>query len=280
MDNTTWPVTVLERKHAVFTRGTSQSVAPRAFKPEVRAPSPASSAKCGHVSLHCASCPSRATTPWNVLGGSPLVGLDCAKSSNVYEAGQNIYYQGNPCLGIYCIESGAVAVRKSDANGNHVILRVGYGGDSLGYRSFFAGQTFEASAVALTTSRVCFIEASAVLRAMAQNPELSQRFLRMMANDLHDANLARLQSMTLSVKARVAQLLLSWKDRFGAMNDDGDLRIELPVARQDMAAMLGTRPETIARVLRTLEDENVAHFDARMVRVPDLDALMDAAELE
>jgi len=48
-------------------------------------------------------------------------------------------------------------------------------------------------------------------------------------------------------------LLLALKDRFATVNDEGDMTIELPLSRQDLAAMIGTRPETIARSIRALE---------------------------
>ena len=68
------------------------------------------------------------------------------------------------------------------------------------------------------------------------------------------------------------------KDRFGRVEDNGDITIDLPLSRQDIAVMLGTRPETIARAVRSLEDNAIAKFTGRVVSVPDLDALLDALE--
>ena len=45
-----------------------------------------------------------------------------------------------------------------------------------------------------------------------------------------------------------------------------------------MAAMISTRPETIARAVRGLEDAGVARFKGRIVEVPDLDTLLDQLE--
>ena len=112
-----------------------------------------------------------------------------------------------------------------------------------------------------------------------RNPAVSQAFLRHMARDLEDAEEARLKATSLSARAQLAGLLLVLKQRFGTMARDGTLIIELPLSRQDLAAVIGTRPETVARAVRALEQAKVAQFNGRSVVIPDLDALMDAADL-
>jgi hypothetical protein len=42
--------------------------------------------------------------------------------------------------------------------------------------------------------------------------------------------------------------------------------------------MLGTRPESLSRLIRDLETDGVAHFGSRQIVVPDLDALLDELE--
>lgn len=107
------------------------------------------------------------------------------------------------------------------------------------------------------------------------NPSVGLAFLKHMAKDLDDAEESKLQSSAMSVRARLAHLILVLKDRFGDVNDDGEITIELPLSRQDIAAMLGTRPETIARAVKSLEEADIAQFKGRRVLVADLDALLD-----
>lgn len=228
----------------------------------------------------CFTCQSRDRSEWCQLEGADLRLLNQVKVTNVYQPGQVIFYQGNPCLGIYCVESGTVALRKNDAAGNSVIVRLVHAGDTLGYRAFFAGDSYRASADALVPSRVCFIDKNAVRTLLDHNPNVGMAFLRHMAKDLEDAEEAKLHAAALPVRARLAHLLLVLKDRFGSVLQDGTLRIELPLSRQDIAAMIGTRPETVARAVKSLEDDGVARFKGRAVLVEDLDALMDELEIE
>ena len=233
----------------------------------------------GRKAQSCYTCQRRDRSEWCALRDEDVGLLDRLKIYNNYQTGQVIFYQGNPCLGIYCIEDGTVGVRKTDADGNSMLVRLAHPGQTLGYRTFFSGSGYSASAEALTPARICFIDKSGVALLLERNPSLGQKFLLRLATDLEEAEDARLQASTLSVRARLAHLLLTLKDRFGSVTEDGTLTIQLPLTRQDLASMVGTRPETIARTIRVLTDEGVAKFAGRIVTVPDLDALLDETEL-
>lgn len=226
----------------------------------------------------CFSCQNRSNSEWCTLADDDLRYLDSVKTSNSYLPGQQIFYQGNPCLGIFCVESGTVVLRKSDASGNEVITRMVSGGETLGYRSYFGGGPYQASAEAIEPVQVCFIDRDAVSALLQRNPSIGLNFLRRLAGDLERAEDEHLNYSAHDVRTRLAHLLLSLKDRFSDVDDDGRLIFRLPLSRQDMASMLGTRPETVARTIRKLEDAGVAVFDGRRVVVDDLDLLLDEVE--
>lgn len=228
--------------------------------------------------LSCFSCPARALGEWCALDGEDLALLNRVKVANLYTAGQHIFYQGNPSLGLYCVESGTVAIRKTDAGGESVLVRLVHPGETLGYRTYFSGGVYRASAEALTDARVCFIDRSTVQALLGRVPALAQRFLLRMADDLQQAEEARLHAVTLPVRSRLAHLLLMLKDRFGEVDEAGNLAIDLPLARQDIAAMVGSRPETIARAIKSLEQDGICSFAGRKVIVPDLDQLLNEIE--
>lgn len=226
-------------------------------------------------STSCLTCQGRTSNEWCVLEGDDLSLLNQVKICNTYQPGQTIFYQGNPCLGVYCVEEGTVAVRKTDASGRSVIVRMAHTGETLGYRAFFAGEPYRASADALQTSRICFVDRAAVRRLLDRNPMVGMSFLKHMAHDLEEAEEAKLHAAALPVRARLAHLLLMLRERFGQPLAGGAHRIELPLSRQDIAAMIGTRPETVARAVRSFEDEGIANFQGREVHVNNLEALLN-----
>lgn len=224
----------------------------------------------------CLTCEHRADE-WCALGDD-LPTLNDAKTCNVYQPGQVIFYQGNPCLGLYCIEDGTVALRKGDVQGNEVIVRLVHKGETLGGRTFFSEGNYAASAVALTACRVCFIDKVMLEHLVEKNPAVGGVFLKNIAKQLRTAEESKLHFATLPVRARLAYLLLDLKERYGVMDDEGNLTIQLPLSRQDMASLIVTRPETLSRTIRALEKDKVALFVKRTVRISDLDALFDEVE--
>lgn len=229
-------------------------------------------------SPQCSSCQWRECSEWCVLDQEELARLSSSKMVRTFQAGQNIYVQGDPVGGVYCVESGVVTLRKTDENGNAMLIGMAHGGDTIGYRDFFARGEFMATAQAAEPVRVCFVEREVVSALLRRNPALGLRFLVRVSEDLNHAETMMLQNSTLSVRTRVAHLLLSLKDRYGEVEEDGTLVIRLPLSRQDIASMLGTRPETISRAIHILEESDVARFSGRQVRVADLDVLLDEIE--
>lgn len=228
--------------------------------------------------LHCYTCEMRERSAWCVLEDKEVGVLDDAKVPRSMPAGQVLYHQGDPCIGLFCIESGTVAIRKTDANGNSILLRLAHAGQTIGYRDYFGGQGYTASAEALTPTTVCHVNADTVTKLLGHNANLGLQFLNHLADDLDNAEETLLQHTSLSVRTRLAHLLLTLKDRYAAMDDSGTIVISLPMTRQDMAALLGTRPETIARTISALENDSVASFSGRTVLVPDLDMLLNEIE--
>jgi CRP/FNR family transcriptional regulator len=204
--------------------------------------------------------------------------LDKAKITHTYEPGQVVYSQGDPCKGIYDIESGTVAIRRTDRDGNSILVRLAHAGQTLGYRDYFGGSEYTSSAEALRPTRVCHVERNAIGELLEHNPALGLRFLERIAGDLETAEESLLQRSTLPIRTRLAHLLLTLKFRYGIAQDDGSISIKLPMQRQDMAALLGTRPETLARAFQAMRNDGVLYSSGRTVVIQDLDDLLDEIE--
>jgi CRP-like cAMP-binding protein len=228
--------------------------------------------------VRCTTCQARCGSLWSDLPAEQVTQLDLLKICNVYQPGQVILYQGNPCLGVCCLASGAVAIRRADVQGNSMLLRLAHAGQLLGYGAFFSGGQHSSSAEALTECRVCTLDRTGLARLLRDNPELAHRFLGQLAMDLTRAEEARMQASLLPVRARLAQLLLMLRDQHATVDDLGVLHLDLPISRQDIASIIGTRPETVARTIRGLDADGVACFSGRHVTIHDLDALLDEVE--
>ena len=229
-------------------------------------------------SANCFSCQWRDRSQWCALERDDIGYLDRQKRCVSYKAGEIVVRQGDPCEGVYCLEAGTVALRKTDEHGNTALVRLCHAGDTIGYRDFFRDAPSGTSAETLTPSRICFVGRGAVHSLLSHNPALGLTFLRRIALDLDQAEQTILEAGSFPVRTRLAHLLLTLRERYGSVDDQGVLTISLPLARQDIASILGSRPETIARVIHGLEADQVARFSGRNVIIDDLDMLLDEIE--
>ncbi len=229
---------------------------------------------------NCFTCQWRDRSQWCVLDHEDIRVLNEVKAPSLYQPGKVIFSQGDPCSGVYCIENGTVAIRKTDEHGNSVLVRLSHAGEVIGYRDFFSGNGHSTSAEVVAPSNICFVKQGAVQDLLGRNPALGLRFMLRIAEDLNDAEETILQNASFPIRTRLAHLLLALKERYATVDDHGVMTIRLPLARQDIAAILGTRPETIARSISAFEADNVARFSGRNVIVYDLDLLLDEIEPE
>ncbi len=233
-------------------------------------------AQRGHCEeADCGSCVIRPLTEFAHINDAGLSILLAARNRMVFQPGQLLFRSGELCRGLFIITSGTVALRKGDGAGHSVLVRLLHAGQSLGYRSLFAGEVYSCDAEAVDDVRCCVIGRDAVEQIIEASPETSQRFLERIATDLRRAEETYMQGACMPVRARLARLLYDMRVHYGTADDQGTIRIDLPLQRKDMASMLGTRPETLARTIRALAEDGVARFSGRKVEIEDLDTLLD-----
>jgi CRP-like cAMP-binding protein len=74
----------------------------------------------------------------------------------------------------------------------------------------------------------------------------------------------------MSVKGRVAQALLTLKERFG-VTSEGFINIIL--SRQDLASFAGTTYETVFRIMNDLTQENILTISGKNILIADPEKL-------
>ncbi len=223
----------------------------------------------------CVTCIMRKHSDWRVLATDEVDLLARGQTRYSYQSGESIYSMGQVGNGVHCMCAGTVAIRRLDAEGNSVLLHLAYPGDTLGYESVLTGEPHRCSAEALGPAKVCHIDARTVKQLLDANPNLGLQFLRRTAASLDAAQDKLVHHATLSNRAKLAHLLLVLMDRYGRETVDGANTMHLPVSRRDLASMIGARHETVSRIISRLENEGIAFFSGRSVRVPHIDALLE-----
>ena len=223
----------------------------------------------------CAGCAMRKTTEWADLSPSEIELLGRRKIEKQFLPGETLYQQGEESSGVHCIHSGLIGLRRLDADGNSILVRMAHPGETVGYRSFLKNTEHSHTAEILAPSIVCMIEKSAVSKLLHNNPDLGLRFLSHSLKDLNEAEEKLLQHRTWPAKARLLHTLVIFNHKYGKQTAAGGWQLDLPISRRELAACVGTTPEAMSRLVRQVQDEGLVTISGKHVEIPCVDHVLN-----
>ncbi len=167
-----------------------------------------------------------------------------------YDKGEHIFRDGERSETLYVLSKGIVKISKLTETGKEQIYRFLFSGDFFGQFSLLQDKTHYANAEVLETALVCHIHKTEFNRLIEQNPNMTYRFLVAVSERLYQADEWVGTISLLEVDRRLAKILCL----FFQKNGDDQQTFHLPVAKKELAAWIGTTPETISR--------KFAHFES------------------
>jgi CRP/FNR family cyclic AMP-dependent transcriptional regulator len=197
-----------------------------------------------------------------------------------YSAGQSVFGEGEPCSGLYVVESGHVRIFKSSANGREQVLSIDGPGSSIAELPVFDGGSYPASATAIDDATLLFVSKQDFQALCLAHPQVALKVLRIVG-----ARLRRLVGIIeelsfTTVRHRLASFLLRLAQKEGKHSAAG-VEIALPASNQELASHIGTVRELVSRNLSRLQAEGMLKIDGRTVTISNLKALeaeMDSPE--
>ncbi|MEO1050829.1 MAG: Crp/Fnr family transcriptional regulator [Bacteroidota bacterium] len=166
-----------------------------------------------------------------------------------HDVDQYVYRYGEIPKGIYYISSGSVKVARQGTNGREVILRVAQSHDFIGYLSLLQGWSYKTSAICLEKSEIYFIAKTIFLKSIEADPQFGYKVIEMLCDRVYKSDNAITGLATKSVRERLCMTLLTLDRTTPSFDEIGVVKFK----RKDIAAMIGTIPETISRQLNELE---------------------------
>jgi len=194
-----------------------------------------------------------------------------------FSAGQVVFSEGEPCEGLYIIESGAVKVFKLSASGREQVLTVEGAGNSVAELPVFDGGDYPASAAALSAATLLFISKKDFQALCFAHPEVALKVLKVVGSRLRRlVGIIEELSFT-TVRHRLAALLFRLAERKGKRTGHG-VEFTLTASNQELASHIGTVRELVSRNLSRLHAEGLIRLDGKKVIIPDLEALQTEVE--
>lgn len=193
-----------------------------------------------------------------------------------FEAGQPIYYAGDAATRLYVVATGKVKQMRHTLTGQDVLLDILAEGDFFGSLAILGDATYPDTALAQTMVCALNIDAEGFHEILQTYPPVALEVLNITGQRLRDAQEAIHQLSAHSVEQRLAYTLLKLADKLGEAQEVG-LLIQMPLSREDLAAMTGATTETISRIMSQFQKDGWIESGRQWVAIRDSDALKDAA---
>jgi CRP/FNR family transcriptional regulator len=186
------------------------------------------------------------------------------------EAGQTIFLQGDATTAFYLVSEGRVKVYKQLRDGRSATIRHVEAGQTFAEAALFH-DIYPASAETMSECRLYRFETRRFNDLLLAEPRLAVNLLAAMAELLALLN-RRVEELLLPVPARLARYLLTLAD---GQSSASPLVVKLPTSKRELAARLGTVPETLSRTLERLRRGGVLRTSAdhELVEILDMDKL-------
>jgi CRP/FNR family transcriptional regulator, polysaccharide utilization system transcription regulator len=195
----------------------------------------------------------------------------------IIKKGQFLFKEGDKPRGLICLASGKVKVFKDGVGGRGQILKMVRHQGFIGYKVLFSDTLWPVSAIAIEDSAICIFEKNTFVRILKKSPELSIRFMKVIADELWVSNNRTVSLTQKHIRGRLAESLLILRDTYGYEADGNTIRILM--SREDIANLSNMTTSNAIRTLSTLASERIIDIAGRRISILDNSQLERISEL-
>ena len=189
-----------------------------------------------------------------------LASLSADRKVHSVRRKQDIYLEGDESTRVYFLKSGRVKTVKTTDGGKELITGLYGPGEFFGYPPLLQATPHRDSAVAVDDSELVYIPKDDFTQLLLRDPAVGQQFIRLLAGRVSEREEQLLAMAYSSIRRRVADALLHLHEQSGP-----DAGIQL--SREDMAAMVGTAPESLIRTLSEFKQDGLIELTPKSIQV-------------
>ncbi|MCL3995332.1 MULTISPECIES: Crp/Fnr family transcriptional regulator [Streptomyces] len=173
-----------------------------------------------------------------------------------YRARTVLMHQAEPSAHVVLVLHGWTKVTATAANGYEALLALRGPGDILGEGAALSGRHRAATVTALEPVEAVVVDQSRFTAFLADNPRATLQLLSLATDRQRSTDRRRLQWAALSVRERLAVLLLELVRTHGTRTDEG-ISLTIGLSQQEFAGSVGSSREAVARLLKELRTREV-----------------------
>jgi len=229
----------------------------------------------------------RAAQLFTQLDDEQLTKVAAIARSVLLPAERTLFLQGDPASAFYLLAEGRLKVFKLLRDGRTATIRHVEAGQTFAEAALFR-EEYPSCTETMTDCRLYRFDTQEVLRLLLAEPQVAVNLLAAMAHLLGLLN-RRVEELLLPVPARLARYLLTLADaqleppagRPAVAGGPASPRVvKLPTSKRELAARLGTVPETLSRTFDRLKRGEVIRMsgDHQLIEILSFEKLHRLAQ--
>jgi CRP/FNR family transcriptional regulator len=169
-----------------------------------------------------------------------------------------LFREGDPGRAIYLLKSGAIQLHKTAPDGTEVVIKIVQPSEVFAEVVLFERETYPVTAMALAPSEV-IVFPRADVHLLLNTAAFRNDFIAMLMRKQRYLAERIVQQQAHDVEGRLLWFL---KDQFGDRRT-----IDLAISKKDIAAAIGTTPETLSRLILRLKKRRILTWKGRTIQM-------------
>ncbi|MCK3683549.1 Crp/Fnr family transcriptional regulator [Maribellus sp. YY47] len=191
------------------------------------------------------------------------LGRGCLQTE--FKKGELIFKEGTPAHHVVYIREGFVKLSKKGIGDKDYILSIHKEGAYLALNNLNKrSRQNSVSATAITPSKVCFIDAEVFGLLLKKNGQFASEVIQYIVNDEMNYFERLVNNIQQQVPGRLANSLFYFKNQVYGENP-----FNLNITKQELAALIGTSRESVARLLKEFQDAGIIRVEKSKVTIVD-----------
>ena len=191
---------------------------------------------------------------------------------NHYKKKHRVYSEGNHPHSLYYLNSGKIRTYKINDNGKELTLSLYNSGDFFGYNALLENTMYKETAETLEESEIGVIDRADFEILINNNKEVSQKFIKLLANNVTEKEEQLINLAYNSLRKRVADSIITLLKKY---KKEEHAEFLIYISREDLAHIAGTTTESLIRTLSDFKNEGLVEAEAGYVKVLNEKKLLD-----
>jgi CRP-like cAMP-binding protein len=172
-----------------------------------------------------------------------------------------IYSEGDYPTAVYFIKNGEVKTFRSHPDGKELITGVYRKNEIFGVEPVLQNLDYDHTASTLVDADIVSIPRQDFMTLMYSNPDVAAGFISFLCQKIADKEKTLVSLAYSSIRQRTAEALLD-------LNSAKEIgKSGITIAREDIARIVGTAPESVIRVLSEFKSEGLIETDGSQIKI-------------